>query len=81
MATVIYANDCSLTAKSIGYFLFAAAQNNPTVSGIAKFSGGTNAGKVAISQYMSGDPTADDSWVTDFISDHLSSWTITLNNQ
>jgi hypothetical protein len=79
MATVIYANDCSLTANSIGDFLFAAAQNNPAVAGIAKFSGGTNAGIVAVSQYMSNDPTDNGNWLSDFIRYNLPNWTITLN--
>jgi hypothetical protein len=75
----VYGDNCALTAKSIGDFLFAAAQNNPTANGIANFSGGTNAGTVAVSQYMSNDHNDNGNWLSDFIQDKLFHWTITLN--
>lgn len=48
----LYALGCSLTAKSIGDFLFAAAANNPTASGVANFAGGNNATYSSVSNYI-----------------------------
>jgi hypothetical protein len=79
LTTIVYGDHCALTAKAIGDFLFEAAQNNPTAAGIANFSGGTNAGTVAVSQYMSNDPTDNGNWLSDFIQNNLPNWTITLN--
>lgn len=75
----LYAQDCSLTAKSIGDFLFAAAANNTTAIGVANFTGGNNADFSAIENYMAGVVEQVGSMGLDFwIEARLSNWTITL---
>jgi hypothetical protein len=77
-AIKLFAAGSSLTAKSIGDFLFAAAANNPTASGVANFTGGNNAYIAEVAVYMSGNPDQDATFVEDFISNNLPNWTITL---
>jgi len=73
-ATSINAVNCALTAKSIGDFLIAASVNNPTASGTADFTGGTNADKGAIRVYMEAALGVSISSLADWITANLSSW-------
>jgi hypothetical protein len=79
MSTYVDARSCNLTAKSIGDFLFAAAQNNPTANGIANFSGGTNAGATEIDTYLKVSGLFPNG-LGSLIDSNLLSWTITLNH-
>jgi hypothetical protein len=80
-ATAIYATNCALTAKSIGDFLIAAYTNNPTASGTANFTGGTNADLEAVSVYMQTQGYGDGTelWLTTWIGAELATWNIDLN--
>ena len=75
----LYAPGCSLTAKSIGDFLFAAAANNPTASGVANFTAGNNATYGQIESYMAQfDIDILNDRLDFWIEAHLSNWTVTL---
>lgn len=88
-ATVVDAPNCALTAKSIGDFLFAAAANNPTASGVANFSGGNNATDRAITDYMNDtynpfvgaayEGASIDELLSIWIGLNLEQWAISLN--
>lgn len=71
---------CALTAKSIGDFLIAASVNNPTVAGVANFSGGTNASYGEIQTYFTsiGFNYNGYSDMTEWLAGDLETWTITI---
>jgi hypothetical protein len=84
IATVVSASICALTAKSIGDYLWLGVYtNNPTASGTADFSGGTNATAEDITTYMGDAGYLDNSevfaGVEAWIASVLATWTISLN--
>jgi hypothetical protein len=73
-ASNIIANDCALTAESIGNVLLNAVANKGDIAGVGNFIGGTNANDAEIDSYLitQGTNLAD-------VLLGLSLWTITFN--
>ena len=73
-ANFILANNCSVTAQSIGDFLLAAIVNNPNVAGTASFGGGDNATTDLVNAYLITKGTT-----LAAVTSTLSTWTITID--